>query len=143
MENELICLGHKIKVLNPSGNFDMVEGTTYPNVPGPPPHFHEGYAETFYVLEGRMEFSVNGEPVIVETGDSIDLPVNTLHTFKNPGNTPCRWLNMHSPKGFLSFFEQFGVNASEENAFEKSVDGNLIQEVIERAASFDMHLARL
>lgn len=119
----------------------MIEGTTYPNVPGPPPHYHAKYAETFYVLEGSMEFTVNGEPVIVQMGDSIDLPVNTVHTFKNLGETPCRWLNIHSPKGFLSFFEKFGIASDQEQAFEKSVEGRLINEVVEKAAGYDMHLA--
>ena len=142
MKNELICLGHKIKVLHPSGDYDMVEGTTFPNVPGPPPHHHTGFSESFYVLEGQMEFLVDGRSIVVETGGSIDLPVNTSHTFKNLGETPCRWLNIHSPKGFLDFFKEFGVDAGEENAFEKSVDGTVINEVLKRAASFDMHLAQ-
>lgn len=142
MKSELICLGHKVKVHNPSGDFDMVEGTTFPNVPGPPPHHHEKLSETFFVLEGSMEFIVNNEIILVAQGESIDLPPNTLHTFRNPEQTPCRWLNIHSPKGFLSFFQEFGVDANDENAFEKSVDGKVINDVIQRAASFDMHIAR-
>ena len=142
MKNELICLGHKIKALNPSGDFDMVEGTTYPHVPGPPPHFHTGYFESFYVLEGSMEFMVNGEFVFLEKGDTIDLPPHTPHTFKTIGEQPSRWLNIHSPKGFLSFFNEFGVDANQQNAFEKSVDPTLISAVIDQAARFDMHLVR-
>jgi len=142
MKNELICLGHKIKVLHPSGDFDMVEGTTYPNVPGPPPHFHTGYSESFYVLEGSMEFLVNGQTVFLEEGDAIDLPPNTPHTFKTKGDAPSRWLNIHSPKGFLSFFNEFGIDAGQQNAFEKSVDVNVITAVIDQAASFDMHLVQ-
>lgn len=142
MKNELICLGHKMKVFNPSGNYDMIEGTTFPNVPGPPPHYHTKLSESFYVLEGRLEFNVDGNTIVVQTGGSIDLAPNTVHTFKNLEETPCRWLNIHSPKGFLSFFEEFGIEASEENAFEKSVDEQLIQDVLQRAASFDMHLIK-
>ena len=41
-------LGHKIKPIHVSGNFDMVIGETPPNVPGPPPHAHSGYNEMFY-----------------------------------------------------------------------------------------------
>jgi mannose-6-phosphate isomerase-like protein (cupin superfamily) len=142
MKNEIICLGHKIKVHTPSGNYDMIEGTTLPNVPGPPPHLHTGFSETFYVLEGQMEFEVNGKPVVVDTGNSIDLPPDTLHTFRNTGEVPCRYLNIHSPKGFLSFFEEFGIDANVENAFEKSVDGHLINNVLQRATDFDMHIAQ-
>jgi len=143
MKSELICLGHKMTVMNPSGNYDMIEGTTLPGVPGPPPHYHATYCETFYVLEGRMEFLINDTTVIVETGDSIDLPPHTAHTFKNLGDTPCRWLNIHSPKGFLSFFQQFGVPSDLENAFEKSVGQNIIADVLKKAESFDMHLVQV
>ncbi|MBD2755720.1 cupin domain-containing protein [Spirosoma validum] len=140
MNKELLCLGHKISVHQPLGNFDLVEGTTPPNVPGPPPHYHTGYNELFLVLEGKMEFMKDGKLTTVETGESIDLPPNTLHTFKNAGDTPCRWLNIHSPKGFLSFFEEFGINAQEGNAFEKSVDSAVINKVIQKATSYDMHI---
>ena len=135
-----MCLGHKITVHNPSGNYDLVEGMTPLNVPGPPPHYHTGYSEMFFVLEGKMEFILDGKSITVETGESIDLPPDTLHTFSNTGDGPCRWLNIHSPKGFRSFFEQFGVDASEYNAFLKSVDQKVIGDVIQQAASFDMHI---
>lgn len=116
----------------------MVEGMTPPNVPGPPPHYHSGFNEMFVVLEGKMEFNVNGNTIIAEAGDSVDLPPNSVHTFQNAGDKECRWLNIHSPKGFLSFFESFGVNSDEDNAFERSVDGELIQKVMIKAADFDM-----
>jgi mannose-6-phosphate isomerase-like protein (cupin superfamily) len=140
MSQELICLGHMITVHNPTGDFDLVEGLTPPNVPGPPPHFHSVYHELFYVLEGKMEFILDGKSRVVETGESVDLPPNTLHTFSNVGEGACRWLNVHSPKGFHSFFEQFGVDASEDNAFLKSVDEKVIGEVMQQAAGFDMHI---
>jgi len=74
---------------------------------------------------------------------SIDLPPNTLHTFANPGDTPCRWLNVHSPKGFLGFFEAFGVDANQEEAFQQSVDGQIITEVLQQAAGYDMPIRLL
>ncbi|WP_138991182.1 cupin domain-containing protein [Larkinella sp. C7] len=140
MNKQLVCLGHQMTLHNPSGNFDMIEGLTPPNVPGPPPHYHAGYSELFYVLEGKMEFMLDGKTVLVQPGESIDVPANTLHTFKNAGDGPCRWMNIHSPKGFLSFFEKFGVDAMREDAFAQSVDGQIIQAVLQEAADYDMHI---
>ena len=54
-------IGHKITPHNPTGNYDMVIGETPPNVPGPPPHHHKNLNELFFVLEGEMEFLVNGK----------------------------------------------------------------------------------
>lgn len=140
MNNALICLGHTVTVHNPSGNYDLVEGVTPLNVPGPPPHYHSGYNELFFVVDGKMEFIVDGNAIVVSAGESIDLPPGTLHTFTNIGEGSCRWLNVHSPKGFVSFFEQFGVDAEAENAFLKSVDSQVIKQVLEQAAGFDMHI---
>lgn len=142
MNKQLICLGHTVTVHAPSGDYDLLEGVTLPQVPGPPPHHHAHYHEQFYVLDGQLEFLVNGQPVLVRAGQSINLPPNTLHTFRNAGDAPCRWLNMHSPKGFLAFFEEFGVDAGQEGAFAASVEPPVIEQMLARAASFDMHIAR-
>jgi len=142
MKNEIICLGHKIKVFSTSGNYDLIQGETLPDVPGPPPHYHALLSETFYVLDGMMEFLVNGESVVLQKGDSIDLPPHTVHTFKTIGDSPSRYLNIHSPKGFLSFFNEFGIDAAEQNAFQKSVDPTVISAVIDQAVIFDMHLVK-
>ncbi len=131
-------IGHKITPHNPTGNYDLVIGETPPNVPGPPPHHHKNLNELFFVLEGEMEFLVNGKTIKASAGDSVTLPPNTLHTFTNVGKAECRWLNIHSPKGFLAFFDEFGVNVSEDGAFEKSVDKTVIESVIQKAESFDM-----
>ncbi|GAB2467032.1 hypothetical protein GCM10011375_32080 [Hymenobacter qilianensis] len=142
MKKEIICLGHTLTLHASSGDYDLLEGVTLPQVPGPPPHHHARYHELFYVLDGQLEFLVDGQPVPVRAGESIDLPPNTVHTFSNVGAEPCRWLNVHSPKGFRAFFEEFGIEAAREGAFAASVDAQVIQQVVERAASFDMHLAR-
>ncbi len=135
-------MGHKILVHKASGNYDLVEGITAPNLPGPPPHYHTGYHELFIVLEGKMEFIIDGKSVMAEAGESVDLPPHALHTFRNAADMPCRWVNIHSPKGFLSFFEAFGINTNEENAFEKSVEDQLINGILEKAAAYDMNIVR-
>jgi oxalate decarboxylase/phosphoglucose isomerase-like protein (cupin superfamily) len=73
---------------------------------------------------------VDGKWVAVAAGQSIDLPPGTLHTFSNTGDVPCRWLNVHSPKGFVSFSDHFGVDANDPDAFAKSIDPKVIDEVL-------------
>ncbi len=140
-ENEkLWVLGHRISPVTVSGNYDMVIGETSPNVPGPPPHFHSALNELFMVLEGEMEFMINGEIKIVKEGESVDLPPNVIHTFKNVGASTCKWVNIHSPKGFLAFFEDMGVSDNESEAMKKSVDERIINRVMQTAADYDMHI---
>jgi glyoxylate utilization-related uncharacterized protein len=90
------------------------------------------------VLKGQMEFIVNGEKRLLQEGDSIDLPANSVHTFNNLTSETVHWLNVHSPKGFFPFFERFGVPVKEEKSFETSVSESMIDKVVKEAASFDM-----
>ncbi len=138
--NNLWVLGHKISPVEVTGNYDMVIGETAPNIPGPPPHSHTKLNEVFLVLEGEMEFTVNGELKKLGVGESIDLPPNVIHTFKNAGASTCKWVNIHSPKGFLSFFNEMGIPENESNAMQKSVDESIINKVLQQAADFDMHI---
>ena len=139
-EQEYWVLGHKICPLDVSGDYDMVMGETPPNTPGPPSHYHNGFNELFLVLEGEMEFVVNGELNTIKKGEAVDLPPRTVHTFINKADGSCRWINVHSPKGFLQFFKEMGIPAEEANAMKKSVDESIIKKVMEKAIEHDMHI---
>ncbi len=139
--NTLWVLGHRISPIEVTGDYDMIIGETAPQVPGPPPHFHLKYHELFLVLEGELDFVVNGEPRKIRPGESINLPINAVHTFKNGGSSICKWVNIHSPKGFLPFFKEMGIAETQAQAMQKSVDQRLINKVIEQAASYDMHIS--
>jgi quercetin dioxygenase-like cupin family protein len=79
---------------------------------GPPPHSHSIEDETFYVLDGRAAFLMDGEWREVGPGGSAFMPRGSIHTFKNVGDQPLRMLIMTVPSGFEKFFcrcdEEFG-----------------------------------
>ncbi|MCW5517637.1 cupin domain-containing protein [Muriicola sp. Z0-33] len=133
-------LGHKVTPYFTSGDYDLALGETPPKVQGPPPHSHNSYKESFLIIDGEMDFMVNGELLKVKAGESVDIPPKTVHTFSNSSDQPCKWVNIHSPKGFREFFEKMGVPADETDAVHKSVAPHLIQEVIKTAADYDMHI---
>jgi mannose-6-phosphate isomerase-like protein (cupin superfamily) len=136
--NSKWVLGHMVTPHDTSGDYDLMMAETPPKVQGPPPHSHNSFKESFLIIEGEMEFFVNGEIKSIKAGESIDVPPKTLHTFSNKSERPCKWVNIHSPKGFRAFFDIMGVPADEENAQEKSIAPELIQKVIETAEDFDM-----
>ena len=107
---------------------------------GHPPHIHRKYNEFFYIMEGEMEFILDGKSKRVRSGEMADIPSGCLHTFVNKGNVPCSWLNIHSPKGFQAFFDTFGVPVSEQDAVQKSLSPERIQSVLQRAPEFDMDI---
>lgn len=131
-------LGHKITPFETTGDYDLMMGETPQMVKGPPPHLHHSFKEVFLMVEGEMEFMVNGEIKVCKAGESIDIPPETLHTFGNKSDRPCKWINIHSPKGFRNFFETLGVSVNDPNAQEKSVSPEIIQEVIKTAGDYDM-----
>ena len=135
-------IGHQIQLINSTGNYDIFFGETPSGVPGPPPHYHSKYSEFVLVLRGQMEFFVDGEKRLLQEGDSIDLPAHSVHTFNNPAPDTSRWLNIHSPKGFFSFFERFGVPVKQENSFESSISRSMIDKVVKEAAGFDMMIVK-
>jgi quercetin dioxygenase-like cupin family protein len=57
---------------------------------GVDPHFHKGHSDSFYVLEGEVEFHVLAPP-------------NVVHWFRNVSDEPVRMLNLHTPGGFARY----------------------------------------
>ena len=53
-----------------------------------PKHWHLG-EEIIYVLEGSLEYQVEGKPpVTLKAGDVLFIPARTIHTAKNVGSGP-------------------------------------------------------
>jgi mannose-6-phosphate isomerase-like protein (cupin superfamily) len=73
---------------------------------GVDPHFHKGHSDSFYVLEGELEFSVGDEVVHATAGAYVLAPPNVVHHFRNESNKPARVLNLHTPGGFVEYRRQ-------------------------------------
>ena len=87
------------------GSVVIAEVTTGPGG-GPPPHIHSREDEMFYVLEGPMDFLINGEWKTAETGTTVFSPKGIAHTFRNSGSKPVRFLLIAQPSGFEIFFAE-------------------------------------
>jgi mannose-6-phosphate isomerase-like protein (cupin superfamily) len=70
----------------------------------PQPHTHEG-PEGFYVLDGAIEFIVDGESRVGGPGFWALAPGGVSHTFGNAGDRPARLLIIHSPAADAYFAE--------------------------------------
>jgi quercetin dioxygenase-like cupin family protein len=74
---------------------------------GPPPHRHD-FEEMFTVLEGEIELTFRGERSIARTGETVNVPANAPHSFRNIGQHPARLLCMCAPAGQERFFAAVG-----------------------------------
>jgi quercetin dioxygenase-like cupin family protein len=76
---------------------------------GPPPHIHHREDETFQVLEGDYEFTVDGKRFVAKPGTTIFAPRGIPHTYRYLGQTPGRLMCVITPAGFEGFFEAIGA----------------------------------
>ena len=53
-------------------------------------HVHEGDSEIFRILQGKAEYSDNGEIKTVTAGDVLVCGVGEGHSIKNIGDTPVK-----------------------------------------------------
>jgi quercetin dioxygenase-like cupin family protein len=73
---------------------------------GPPPHIHRYEDETFYVIEGDVEFLLGDRIVAGGAGDFVNVPRGTVHRFHNAGSARARLIVTFAPAGIEKFFEE-------------------------------------
>jgi len=57
---------------------------------GNPKHYHTLFEETFEVIEGELFIGMDKMTTILRPGQSITVPIGSVHFFKNKTNTNCR-----------------------------------------------------
>jgi quercetin dioxygenase-like cupin family protein len=80
----------------------LIEFTVEPGG-GVQPHFHKGHSDSFYVLEGELEFHVGDEVVRGSPGTYVLAPPRVVHFFRNVSDERARTLNLHTPGGFVEY----------------------------------------
>jgi len=70
---------------------------------GPPPHRHD-WDEAYYILDGEVDFEIDGKMVRSGRGDFNYLPRNTVHGFKGASAAPARVLIFAAPAHGSEFF---------------------------------------
>jgi len=80
---------------------------------GPPPHVHSREEEGFFVLEGEITFTVNGERVVARAGTFANMPAGTPHSFRNESDRPARMLISVAPAGLEQMSFEVGEPLAE------------------------------
>lgn len=95
-----------------SGRYALWEALVPPGG-GPPPHVHSREEEGFYVLEGEITFTINGDKIVANAGMFANMPVGTPHSFKNESDKPAKMLISVAPAGLEQMFFEVGVMLAE------------------------------
>ncbi len=95
----------KLRGEDTNGAFAMVEqqdqlGTMIPT------HMHTHEDETFYVAEGKVQFTIEGNDIVAEAGTTIFLPRKTPHSLTVIGDKLMRAIVLVSPSGCEKMFEE-------------------------------------
>ena len=90
-----------------NGKYALWEAIVLPGG-GPPPHVHSREEEGFYVLEGEITVVVGDKRLVAGPGLFANMPVGTLHSFKNETDRPARLLISVAPAGLEKMFFEVG-----------------------------------
>jgi mannose-6-phosphate isomerase-like protein (cupin superfamily) len=67
-------------------------------------HVHERLEETWYVLDGELEFRVGDETFSAASGACVFVPARVSHAFANRSQAPAKFLLMLSPPTHDRYF---------------------------------------
>src|SRR5271155_3593385 len=76
---------------------------------GPPPHVHSREEEGFYILEGEITLTVDGQKSVATVGMFANLPIGSTHSFKNETDRQAKMLISVAPAGLEQMFFEVGV----------------------------------
>jgi mannose-6-phosphate isomerase-like protein (cupin superfamily) len=96
--------------------------------PGAGPHVHRRHADTFFVVDGELLFTVGSEQVPLQAGTTVCAPPGLVHGFESTRGT--RFLNFHTPdRGFAESLRArrdgrtYGPSAND--SYDPPADGGL------------------
>ena len=100
--NDIIKIGQlEIKFIlessDTNGQMTMFEFYVPTGAKVPMPHYHESFDEIIYGLEGIMTFTVGGEIIELEKGQSCFIPRGVIHGFNNLSQQHAKALAVSTP----------------------------------------------
>ncbi len=94
--------GREIYVRYEGAELEALEFDCEPGFGPVDPHVHDDHIDSFYVLEGEIEFTLGDEIVRAGPGTFVAAPPGARHGFSIPGPDRTRFLNVHAPgPGFI------------------------------------------
>ena len=101
---------------------------------GPPPHRHD-FEEMFTILEGEIELTFRGVSAVAATGETVNVPANAPHVFRNVSERPARLLCLCSPAGQEDFFKEVGIPVAHRTQAPPALDEGATRAFIAKAIS--------
>lgn len=107
---------------------------------GTPPHTHSREDEAFYVLEGELVVTIDGQRHVARAGSFVHAPRGIPHYFRNEGATPTVMLVWVVPGGFEAFFREVGEVCSPGTTAPPAVTDAHVARVLDRAPHYGVQI---
>ena len=112
--------GSEYKILIDGKSTDNKFAVIEMNIPpqsGPMPHKHIDILETFYLVEGELEFKYDTETKIIKPGELISIPFNgPVHRFKNISQKNAVLITTVYPSGLEEMFREIAKASTPQEA---------------------------
>ncbi len=113
LNNSYWYIGHLMSILisgrDTSGTFSLIHGYEIKGLE-PPPHIHNNEDESFYLLNGEINYTVGNELFKARKGDWVFLPRKILHSFQVQTDEAEVLIHL-SPGGFEDYFREMSEPA--------------------------------
>jgi quercetin dioxygenase-like cupin family protein len=80
-----------------AGRYGLFEYAMGAHSPGPGPHVHRTFSESFYVLTGELTIFADDSWATFGPGDYALVPEHGVHAFRNDGDDPVSFLILFAP----------------------------------------------
>lgn len=102
-----------------------------PAAKGSPQHVHHSHDETFYVVDGSFEFTLETTTLAAGPGTFINVSRGQPHGFRNAGDSPGRIVGTFNPPRFAQYFRELA------QIIEKTGAGPALPDWIELYGRYD------
>jgi quercetin dioxygenase-like cupin family protein len=115
-EGEVLALGPssatvKAGVDDGMGSLAVLETIVEAGFPGPVLHQHDQMVDSFYVTQGTLTLTLDGETVEAGAGTYALVPPGNAHTFSNPGDEAVSVLNLMAPAGLERYLREVAATS--------------------------------
>lgn len=120
------------------GKYALIEAFI-PTGVGPPLHHHDNEDESFFMLDGALTITIDGEELHIQRGDFVQLPKGSVHTFRNVRQQPAKVLIILSPAGLEKFFDKHGLPMEHKSDPPPPATEEHIKDILTNASTYGVH----
>ncbi|MBD2777422.1 cupin domain-containing protein [Iningainema tapete] len=122
------------------GKYALFEIVFEPQI-STPPHIHSREDESFYILEGEMEFQLDEQTVVATPGTFIHSPKGQRHSFKNTSTTAqTKMLCWAIPSGIEHYFAEVGTRVEDACTSAPPINPAAIEIVVTTAPKYGIQI---